>query len=299
MKYDFLDSEVLGRLGALPVEARLAMIGNVVGKHRSPHRGSSVEFAEYRKYVAGDDTRRLDWKAYARSDRHYIKEFEADTNLRAYFVVDCSGSMKYASGDHEPKIQFARKFAATMAYLLVNQGDAAGLSCCDETLHLELPPSRRPAHLQNFFEILSALEPKGTTGLVDALHTVAEKIGQRAFVIVLSDLFCDPDALGDAFQHLRYRKHDIAVFHLMDPQEIDFAFTRPYRFVDLEDHTTIVAEPNLIAEEYASAVQEFLAAVESKCHDVHADYHLVLSDQNYEHVIRDFLTNRLPKKGKR
>ena len=299
MKYDFLDSNVLARLGALPVEARLAMIGNVVGKHRSPHRGSSVEFAEYRKYVAGDDTRRLDWKAYARSDRHYIKEFEADTNLRAYFVVDCSGSMKYASGEFDSKIQFARKFAGTMAYLLVNQGDAAGLSCCDDKLHLELPPSRRPAHLQNFFEVLGELEPKGETGLVDALHTVAEKVGQRAFIFILSDLFCDPDALGDALQHLRYRKHDVAVFHLMDPQEIDFDFTRPYRFVDLEDDTSIVVEPNLIANEYTSAIQEFLVAVEARCHDVHADYNLVTSDQNYEEILRDFLTNRLPKKGNR
>ncbi|MBJ05628.1 MAG: DUF58 domain-containing protein [Verrucomicrobiaceae bacterium] len=277
----------------------MAMIGNVVGKHRSPHRGSSVEFAEYRKYVAGDDTRRLDWKAYARSDRHYIKEFEADTNLRTYFVVDCSGSMKYASGEFDSKIQFARKFAGTLAYLLVNQGDAAGLSCCDDTLHLELPPSRRPAHLQNFFEILGKLEPKGETGLVDALHTVAEKVGQRAFIVILSDLFTDPNALGDALQHLRYRKHDVAVFHLMDPQEIKFDFTRPYRFVDLEDTTTIVAEPNLIANEYASAIQEFLQSVEGRCHDVHADYHLVTSDRDYEEVLRDFLTNRLPKKGKR
>jgi len=299
VKYDFLESDVLARLGALPVEARLAMIGNVVGKHRSPHRGSSVEFAEYRKYVAGDDTRRLDWKAYARSDRHYIKEFEADTNLRAYFVVDCSGSMKYASGEFDSKIQFARKFAGTLAYLLVNQGDAAGLSCCDDKLHLELPPSRRPAHLQNFFEVLGELEPKGETGLVNALHTVAEKVGQRAFIFILSDLFCDPDALGDALQHLRYRKHDVAVFHLMDPQEIDFDFSRPYRFIDLEDDTSIVVEPNLIANEYTSAIQEFLVAVEARCHDVHADYHLVTSDQNYEEILRDFLTNRLPKKGKR
>ena len=249
--------------------------------------------------MAGDDTRRLDWKAYARSDRHYIKEFEADTNLRTYFVVDCSGSMKYASGEFDSKIQFARKFAGTLAYLLVNQGDAAGLSCCDDTLHLELPPSRRPAHLQNFFEILGKLEPKGETGLVDALHTVAEKVGQRAFIVILSDLFTDPNALGDALQHLRYRKHDVAVFHLMDPQEIKFDFTRPYRFVDLEDTTTIVAEPNLIANEYASAIQEFLQSVEGRCHDVHADYHLVTSDRDYEEVLRDFLTNRLPKKGKR
>ena len=299
MKYDFLDSDVLSRLGALPVEARLAMVGNVVGKHRSPHRGSSVEFAEYRKYVPGDDTRRLDWKAYARSDRHYIKEFEADTNLRAYFVVDCSGSMKYASGEFPSKIQFARRFAATKAYLLVNQGDSAGLSCCDETIHLELPPSRRPAHLQNFFEVLGKLEPRGETGLVDALHTVAEKVGQRALIVIISDLFCDQQALADALQHLRYRKHDVAVFHLMDPQEIHFDFTRPHRFVDLEDSTTVVAEPNLIAEEYTAAIQEFLTTTEASCHDVRADYHLVTSDQNYEEVLRDFLTNRLPKKGKK
>jgi uncharacterized protein (DUF58 family) len=299
MKYDFLDSDVLSRLGALPVESRLAMIGNVVGKHRSPHRGSSVEFAEYRKYVEGDDTRRLDWKAYARSDRYYIKEFEADTNLRAYFLVDCSGSMNFASGEHDTKIQYARKLAASLCYLLVNQGDAAGLSCCTDTLHLEIPPSRRPAQLQIMFDTLAEIEPKGETGLVDALHTVAEKIGQRALVVIISDLFTDPAALADALQHLRFRKHDIAVFHLMDQQEIDFDFNRPYRFVDLEDSTSVVAEPNLIAEEYASALQEFFRDVEAACHDVHADYHMVTTNENYEDIMRDFLTARLAKQGRR
>ena len=274
------------------------MLGNVAGKHRSPHRGSSVEFAEYRKYVAGDDTRRLDWKAYARSDRYYIKEFEADTNLRAYFVVDASGSMSFG-GHGPPKIDYARKIAATLAYLLVNQGDAAGLSVCHESLHLEIPPSRRPAHLQYIFDTLAALEPGRETGLVGALHTIAEKIGQRAMVVILSDLFTDPEAFGDALQHLRYRKHDIAVFHLMDPQEIDFDFERPHRFVDLEDGTAIVAEPILVAEEYRTALSAFMAAVREKCHDVHADYHLVTTDQDYEDLLREFLTTRLPKKGRR
>jgi len=298
MKYDFLDADVLARLGALPVESRLAMIGNVVGKHRSPHRGSSVEFAEYRKYVQGDDTRRLDWKAFARSDRYYIKEFEADTNLRAYFLVDCSGSMNFASGEHDTKIQYARKLAASLSYLLVNQGDAAGLSCCTDTLHLEIPPSRRPAQLQIIFDTLANIVPTGETGLIGALHTVAEKIGQRALVVIISDLFTDPAALADALQHLRFRKHDISVFHLMDQQEIDFDFNRPYRFVDLEDGTSVVAEPNLIAEEYAAALQEFFRDVEAACHDVHADYHLVTTNQNYEDIMRDFLTARLPKQGR-
>lgn len=294
MKYDFLDSDLLARLGAIPLEARVPMLGNVAGKHRSPHRGSSVEFAEYRKYVPGDDTRRLDWKAFARSDRFYIKEFEADTNLRAYFVVDASGSMKFA-GQGEAKIAYARRIAASLAYLLVNQGDAAGLSICTERLHLEVPPGRRPAHLQYIFETLAKLEPQGETGLVDALHSIAEKIGQRAFVVILSDLFTDPQAFSDALQHLRYRKHDVAVFHLMDPQELGFNFERPHRFVDIEDGTAVVVEPTLIADEYQSALHEFLNAVRNKCHDASADYQLVSTDTPLEPLLREFLTSRLPK----
>lgn len=292
MKYDFLDNALLSRLGALPIETRMPMMGNVAGKHRSPHRGSSVEFAEYRKYVPGDDTRRLDWKAFARSDRFYIKEFEADTNLRAYFVVDASGSMNF-SGGGETKIQYARKIAASLAYLLVNQGDSAGLSVCTDKLHLEVPPSRRPAHLERLFKTLASLEPSGETGLVDALHTISEKISQRAFVVILSDLFTDPTLLGDALQHLRYRKHDISVFHLMDPLEIGFNFDSPRRFVDLEDGTALVAEPNLIAEEYQTALREFLTNVRAKCHDANADYQLVTTDTPLEPLLREFLTARI------
>ncbi|MBK1831853.1 DUF58 domain-containing protein [Verrucomicrobiaceae bacterium R5-34] len=297
MKYDFLDPEALSRLGAIPLEARQAMTGNVAGRHRSPHRGSSVEFAEYRKYVQGDDTRRLDWKAYARSDRYYIKEFEADTNLRAYFVLDASGSMGFSAAD-DARIQFARKLAATLSYLIIDQGDAAGLSVCQEKIHVEIPPTRRPAHLNHMFEVLANTEPTGETGLVEALHTIAEKVAQRALVIILSDLFCDTNALGDALQHLRYRKHDVAVFHMLDKQEIAFDFERPHRFVDMEDKTSIVAEPTLVADEYREAMKEFMATVKGKCHDIHADYHLITTDQDYEEIVHDFLTSRLTKKGK-
>jgi uncharacterized protein (DUF58 family) len=274
------------------------MLGNVAGKHRSPHRGSSVEFAEYRKYVPGDDTRRLDWKAYARSDRYYIKEFEADTNLRAYFVVDNSGSMAFAEGGMA-KVEYASRIAANLSYLLVNQGDAAGLSVCRDTLHIEIPPRRRPAHLQLINRTLQDLKPEGETGLVEALHQIAEKIGQRAVVVILSDLFCDTAALEDALQHLRYRKHDICMFHLMDPQEIAFQFDKPHRFVDMEDNTVLVVEPNLIADEYQEALREFLTNVKSACHNVHADYQLVTTDSPLEPLLREFLLNRLPKKGKR
>lgn len=291
--HDFLDHNLLARLSALPLESRQAMIGSVAGKHRSPHRGSSVEFAEYRKYVPGDDTRRLDWKAFARSDRFYIKEFEADTNLRAYFVVDSSGSMNFASGETDSKIQYARRLAASLSYLLVKQGDAAGLSVCNDKIHLEIPPSRSASQLQHIFNSLGELEPKGETGLVEALHTVAEKIKQRALVVVLSDFFTDPDELGDAFQHLRYRKHDLALFHLLDRQEIDFAFDRPHRFVDMEDQSAIVAEPNLITEEYHAALSDYLTALEGKANDAQADYQRIITDEDYETVLSSFLTNRL------
>ncbi|MFC4990724.1 DUF58 domain-containing protein [Rubritalea tangerina] len=242
MTYSFLDPEVLGRLGAIPLESRQPMLGNVAGRHRSPNRGSSVEFAEYRKYVQGDDTRRLDWKAYARSDRYYIKEFEADTNLLAHILLDTSGSMAFADKGIS-KIEFARKIAASLSYLAVDQGDAAGLSCISTKLQLEIPPRRRASHLQTIFKTLAETEPKGETGLVEGLHSIAEKVPRRGLIVILSDLFCDPDAFSDALQHLKYRKHDVVVFHLMDPQEIDFEFERPHRFVDLEDNSTIVAEP--------------------------------------------------------
>ncbi len=294
MSYSFLDKALLSHLACLPIESRAPMLGKVAGKHRSPHRGSSVEFAEYRKYVPGDDTRRLDWKAFARSDRFYIKEFEADTNLRAYFVVDASGSMSFASNG-ETKIQVARRIAASLAYLLVNQGDAAGLSICTDQLHLEVPPSRRAAHLERFFSTLENIQPAGETGLIPALHTIAEKIGQRAFVVILSDLFTDPTTLGEALQHLRYRKHDIAVFHLMDPLELSFSLDRPHRFVDLEDGTSIVAEPNLIADEYKAALGDFLSTVRTKCHEAAADYQLITTDTPLEPLLREFLTARRPK----
>ena len=298
MEHTFLDYQVIARLGAIPIEARQPMLGNAAGRHRSPLRGSSVEFAEYRKYVQGDDTRRLDWKAYARSDRYYIKEFEADTNLRAYMFLDTSGSMDF-SFESETKIEYARKLASTLAYLTVDQGDAAGLSLCNEKTHLEIPPRRKASHLQNIFLNLSEIKPKGETGLVQGLHDIAEKIGSRAMIVVISDFFCDLEELKDALQHLRHKKHDVTLFHLMDPQEIDFDFERPHRFVDMEDNTSVVAEPNMIVDEYRRAVKEFLGDIKTCAYDANVAYRLIRTSESYEDVLSEFLLDRVPKGGKR
>ncbi len=171
---EFIEPGVISRLKSLPLHARLPMLGSVTGMHRSPHRGSSLEFAEYRKYVPGDDTRRLDWRAYARSDRFYIKEFEADTNLRLCLIVDTSGSMNYANGG-QSKIELSRRIAGTMAYLAAQQGDAVGLYCAGKTFHREISPKRNAAHLRVILDALGAIEAQGETGLPAALHEAAEK----------------------------------------------------------------------------------------------------------------------------
>ena len=286
MKY--LNHNLLSRLGNLPLEARHSMTGNVSGRHRSASRGSSVEFAEYRKYVAGDDTRRLDWKAYARSDRYYIKEFEADTNLRAYIVMDLSGSMNYHPEQVETKYMRACRLAANLAYIAIRQGDAVGLSFARQTKDgaaLHIPASRRPAHLNVLISQMDTHSPQGETVLPDTLHELAERVGRRALVLIFSDLFTDTAELKNALRHLHFRKHDVAVFHLVDQLEIDFDFDRPIRFVDMEGGGSLITEPDLIADEYRAIVVSYLEETRRICTDINADYRLVGTGDSLEDVL--------------
>jgi uncharacterized protein (DUF58 family) len=294
----FLDLGVLSRLANFPLFARRPMMGSVSGRHPSPHRGSSVEFAEYRKYVPGDDLRRLDWRVYGRSDRFFVKEFEADTNLRCCLVVDTSGSMDFGSTG-VTKIEYARKIAATLAQLALQQGDAVGLSCVAKGIVRNIPPKRNPAHLMNIFDTLEQTQPRGETRLPPVLHELAETIRQRALVIILSDLFVEPETLRDCFQHLRFRKHDVAVFHLLDPQELGFRFRRPMRFLDMEGGPSIFAEPNDIADGYQKALADYLDGLHGVVLESAVDYHRITIDEDYEQVLMRFLVGRTRSKGVR
>lgn len=294
----FLDPHILARLACLPLFARRAMQGNISGRHTSPNRGSSVEFAEYRKYVPGDDLRRLDWRAYGRTDRFYVKEFEADTNLRCTLVLDTSGSMDYGSGS-ETKLTYAQKIAASLAYLAIQQGDAVGLSSVAAGIVTHIPPRRNPAHLSLIFDTLEQIRCGGETHLASVLHELAETTAQRALVVVISDFFIDPAELRSCFEHLRFRKHDLALFHLLDPQEIDFQFQRPTRFLDMEGGTAIFAEPNEIADRYQAALHEYLTKLNQVVLETGVDYHRVRIDEAYDQVLMRFLMGRASSRGVR
>src|SRR2546423_8531898 len=253
----FLDAKVVSRLAGVPLTPRRPMQGNVSGRHPSPHRGSSVEFSEYRKYVPGDDLRRLDWRAYGRSDRFFVKEFEADTNLRCCLVLDTSGSMDFGSVG-VTKMEYARRIAGALGHLALQQGDAVGLTCVADGIVRNIPPRRNPSHLMAVFDVLEQAQPRGQTQLVPVLHELAETVSQRALIVIISDLFVEPEVLRSGFQHLRFRKHDTVVFHLLDPQELGFDFRRPMRFLDMEGGSAVFAEPKEIAERYHRAVGGYL-----------------------------------------
>ena len=301
----FLEPAVLARLAGVPLLARRPMVGGVSGRHASPHRGSSVEFAEYRKYVPGDDLRRLDWRAFGRSDRFYVKEYEADTNLRLVIVLDTSGSMGFASPKPatgpQPlaKIDYARRICGALGYLASQQGDAVGISCAAAEIVRTLPPRRSAAHLRQVFDVIEEARPQGTTKLPDVLHELAETIRQRALVVIVSDLFVDPAELAGAFGHLRFRRHDVGVFHLLDPQEMGFTFQRPTRFMDLEGGGSIFADPIEIADRYHRAVATYLDTIRQLVLEVGIDYHRVLTDEPYEQVLARFLVGRAAGRGLR
>ncbi|MCC9608062.1 DUF58 domain-containing protein [Blastopirellula sp. JC732] len=287
----FLEPNVLARLAAMPLFARRPMQGNVSGRHTSPHRGTSVEFAEYRKYVPGDDLRRLDWRAHGRTDRYYIKEFEADTNLRCCLVVDTSGSMKFGSTG-TTKFAYAQKLAAAISYLAIQQGDAAGMACVADGIVTEIPAKRNPAHLRLLFDLLERAKPTGPTRLIESLHELAETIRQRALIILISDFFVPPEELRQCFEHFRFRKHDLAAFHLLDPQEIEFKFQRPTRFLDPEGGPAIFAEPSEIADRYHRAMNAYLTEVKHAVDASGVDYHRVLLNESYDAALMRFLAGR-------
>ncbi len=287
-----LDAATLAKLDGLKVRARAVVEGVLSGLHKSPHQGQSVEFAQHKEYAPGDELRHLDWKALARFDKYYIKRYEHETNLRAALVVDASGSMGYGSGPLT-KLDIARTLAGALAYLLVRQQDAAGVSILAGNAVRDVPPRAAASHLSAVLDTLEAVKPAGPTHLFAAADHLAEKLPRRALVVAFSDLFDDNDEALQRLLALRARRHDVAVFHLIDPAELTFPFDDPTLFLSMEDERRVEVHPREIKQSYLEEFGRFLAQTREACTAADVDYELVRTDEPLDKVLLRFLGRRM------
>jgi uncharacterized protein (DUF58 family) len=291
VKYRYLDPKALTRVMNLPLLARGVVEGFISGLHRSPFHGSSVEFSEYRKYVSGDDLKHVDWKAYGKTEKLYVKLYEEETNLRGTILLDTSASMGYESAGPR-KADYGAFLAAALGYLMVRQQDTVGLATFDHRIRKVLPPGSGAAHLR---ELLTILEQAGigeTTGIAKPLHDLAEMLKRRGLVILISDLFDDPGEIMKGLLHFRHRKHEVIVFHLLDPDEIDFPFRGLTTFRDLETGQRMEVLPEAIREEYRHVIKEFTDTFRRGCAEARIDYVLADTSVPYEALLAAFLTKR-------
>jgi uncharacterized protein (DUF58 family) len=246
----FLDPAVIARLGTMELKARTVVEGFLSGLHRSPYKGFSVEFAEYRQYLPGDDLSTLDWKVYARTDRHYVKKFEEETNLECHLLLDVSGSMAYRGAAPMSKIEYGSVLAAALAFLMNRQRDATGLIAFDERIVFRLPAGARPGHLHSLLLALERMEVGKKSDVGRPLHQLAEALLKRSLVVVISDLLDDPEPIVRGLRHLKFRGTDVIVFQVLDPNELTFPFKGSSRFRDLESSEEVITEPTKIRTGY-------------------------------------------------
>jgi uncharacterized protein (DUF58 family) len=287
----FLDPEVLGRISSLELLARTVVEGFISGLHRSPYTGFSTEFAEYRQYMPGDDLRYLDWKLLGRTDRYYIRKYRADTNAQLHLLIDASGSMSYTSGP-VTKLQYARFVGAAVAYLANRQQDAVGLIAFDEKVRTQIPALNRTGHMRAIFGHMEQLEAGNETKLSSVLHEAAERITRRGIVLVISDLYDEPDDLIEALQHLRFRGNDVIVFHLLDRNELEFRFDEPVMLEDAETEEQIHVLPELLGDGYRKAIGEHIDRLRDGMARNRIDYELLTTDQPLDHALYSFLARR-------
>lgn len=309
-KLNLLDPQTLAKLKGLRLRAQQFVEGYVAGLHRSPFQGFSVEFAEHREYAPGDDLRYVDWKVFGKTDRVYLKQYEEETNLIGYLVLDVSESMNYQSeplasrerqrpdrATSQPalplsKLEYAQTAAAALAYLILHQQDSVGLATFDREVRKVIRPSANATQLNQLLAVMAdaAGEEKTATGPI--FHDLAERFTRRGVVVILSDLFDDVDAMLAGLKHFRSRRHDVVVMHVMDPAEIDFDFQQPTLFKGLEAAGDLLVEPARLRAAYQSEVQEFLKQVATGCRSQGADYLLLRTDQPLDVVLTRWLAHR-------
>jgi uncharacterized protein (DUF58 family) len=267
----FIDPAVLAKIGNLEFIARSVVDGVINGSHRSPYFGSSVDFAEHRGYVPGDDIRRVDWRVYARTDKYYIKEFEADSNANFSVLLDVSKSMAF--GARISKLDYAKTLAACLTYLVSKQRDRVGLVTFDEEIVDHVPPSAK--HVDVVLHTLDRVRAKRPGRLGPPLRRLAEHFGRRGIVVVVSDFYEEPDEILDAVSLIRFRGNDVILFHVLDPAEIDFTFEDASSFEDIESGEQMPVVPEALRRQYQAMIKEHIAALTTKSSEQRVDYNLL------------------------
>jgi uncharacterized protein (DUF58 family) len=286
------DPTSLAKYGRLALVARSLVEGFLTGAHKSPYKGFSVEFAEHRQYYPGDEIRHIDWRAYGKTDRYYIKEFEEETNLRAHLLVDASGSMAY-KGAHPSKFEYAQYIAASLAYLMLHQRDAVGLVTHDTRVRQIIKPRASSKHLLHLLRTLEGTAPGGETTMAPIWHDLAGQIKRRGLVVILSDCFDQLPALMRALQHFRHQRHEILLFHVLAPEEMEFPFKKWTQFRDLEvaGHKLLV-DPQRLRKEYLKNFEKFCKDLRDQAGQMQIDYHLLRTDEPVDRALGLYLTRR-------
>ncbi len=292
---------LIAKIGRFDLLARGVVEGFISGRHRSPHKGFSVEFAEHRQYVPGDDLRALDWRVYGKTDRYYIKEFLEETNMRVTILLDCSGSMRYTGdnaamvdGQRLSKFEYGRFLAAALAYLLINQQDAVGLVTFDTRVRRYLPARAQTGQIRRILQELHETEPGGETALAPVLHEIAERIHRRGMVIVIGDLFDDAEMIVKALHHFHFKRHEIVVLHTMADEELTFPFGSFTHFKDLEPTDNLFEiDPKTIRARYLDSIRSFVDRIQTGCGRLHADYVPMSTKQPFDDSLMDYLAGRM------
>lgn len=280
------------KLRNLHLTVRGAVEGFISGLHKSPHKGFSVEFSEHREYTPGDDPRHLDWVAWAKTDRYYVKQYEQETNLRAYILLDVSNSMNYRHSGGITKFTYGAYLSACLGYLICRQQDVVGMMAFDRDVRWHIPPGSSPAHIDRIFRRLEGTTCGNETSIAPTFHKLAQMLSRRGVVIIISDLYDEPSHVLKALQHFVHKRHQVIVMHLLDKAEIEFPFKDMTSFVDLETNERVQVDPLAIRDEYVRQMREFVATWRRECGQRRIEYINVTTDTPYDTMLLDYLSRR-------
>jgi len=290
----YLDPEILASLEGLQLRARRIVEGYVSGVHRSPYHGFSIEFAEHREYVPGDDLRYVDWKVFGRTDKYYLKQYEEETNLVCHLLLDTSESMRYQSGTAAmSKLQYAECAAAALAYLILQQQDSVGLVTFDQEIRALVRPSSNPSHLKQLLQVMEDSVPERKTATGAIFHDLAERFKKRGIVVILSDLFDEVDSMMAGLKHFRHRRHEVILLHVLDPAEMDFPFHRTTLFRGLEQLPDVLTEPRALRKAYLNEFGRFVRRLKKGCRMHQIDYVQMRTDQSLDVALSSYLASRM------